>query len=94
MHSKYIPLIMVIIDTIVSPDTRIRKYRDRQILKILVLLQILTISYRPAKIFLINHEEYMDMIDLKEISSFQTLSRRARLFDLHAINRKIKFFIS
>ncbi len=34
------------------------------------------------------------MIGLKEIPSFQTLSRRARAFDLHAINRGIVFLYS
>ncbi len=34
------------------------------------------------------------MMDLKEIPSFQTLSRRARKFDLHAINRSIRFLYS
>jgi hypothetical protein len=85
---------MEIIDNIVSPDDRKRKYSDRQILKILVLLQIYGISYRSARIFLINHEEYLRMIRMSEISSFQTLSRRARKFDLHAINRAITFLYS
>ena len=39
-----------------------------------VLLNIFGISYRSAGIFLRNHEEYLNMIDLKEIPSFQTLS--------------------
>ena len=51
MPEKHIPLIMDIIDNIVSPDTRIRKYTDRQILKILILLQIFNISYRSSGIF-------------------------------------------
>ena len=37
-----------------------------------VLLNIFGISYRSAGIFLRNHEEYLNMIDLKEILSFQT----------------------
>ncbi len=94
MPSKHIPLIMEIIDNIVSPDDRKRKYTDRQILKILILLQISDISYRSSGIFLTNHEEYLRMIGLKEIPSFQTLSRRARSFDLHAINRGITFLYS
>ena len=89
MRSKHIPLIMNRIDKIVSPDDRKRKYSDRQIMKILVLLNIFNISYRSSRIFLINHEEYLNMIDLKDIPSFQTLSRRSRMIDLHALNRKI-----
>ena len=34
------------------------------------------------------------MAGLNEIPSFQTLSRRARSFDLHAINREIVFLYS
>ena len=94
MPTQHIPLIMELIENIVSPDQRRRKYTDRQILKILVLLQIFGISYRSARIFLTNHEEYLRMIGLKEIPSFQTLSRRARKFDLHAINRGIVFLYS
>ena len=82
------------IDNIVSPVERKRKFTDRQILKILILLQISDISYRSSGIFLINHEEYLRMIGLKEITSFQTLSRRARSMDLHAINREIVFLHS
>ena len=89
MPSKHIPLIMELIDNIVSPDERKRKYSNKQILKILVMLQIFSIYYRSSGIFLTNHEEYLRMIGIKEIPSFQTLSRRARSMDLHAINRGI-----
>ncbi len=82
------------IDNIVSPVERKRKFTDRQILKILILLQISDISYRSSGIFLTSHEEYLRMIGLKEITSFQTLSRRARSMDLHAINREIVFLHS
>ncbi len=91
MPSKHIPLIMELIDNIVSPDERKRKYSNKQILKILVMLQIFSIYYRSSGIFLTNHEEYLRMIGIKEIPSFQTLSRRARSMDLHAINRGIWF---
>jgi len=91
MPDKHIPLIMEIIDNIVLPDDRKRKYTDRQILKILMLLQVFGISYRSARIFLANHGEYIAMMGLKEMPSFQTLSRRARMLDLHALNREITF---
>ena len=94
MPTKHIPLIMEIIDNIVLPDDRKRKYTDRQILKFLIILQIFGISYRSARIFLTNHEEYLKMIGLSEIPSFQTLSRRAGFLDLHAINREITFLYS
>ena len=94
MPEKHIPLIMDIIDNIVSPDSRKRKYSDKQILKILILLQIFNISYRSSGIFLENHGEYMELIGIKDIPSFQTLSRRSRSFDLHAINTEIESLYS
>ena len=94
MPGKHIPLIMEIIGNIVSPDDRKRKYTDRLVLKILLLLHISGISYRSAGVFLTSHEEYLRMIGLKEITSFQTLSRRARSMDLHAINRGIVLLYS
>ena len=62
MHEQHIPLFIQIIDRIVSPDDRKRKYTDRQIVKTLIVLQILNISYRSSRIFLINHEKYLRMI--------------------------------
>jgi hypothetical protein len=77
-----------------SLDSRRRKYSNRQILKILILLQIFNISYRSSGIFLENHGEYMELIGITEIPSFQTLSRRSRSFDLHAINMIIQSLYS
>ena len=94
MPDKHILLIMEIIDNIVSPDDRKRKYTDKHILEILVTLQIFKISYRSARIFLMNNEEYLRMIGIKEIPSFQILSRGARLFDMHEINSEITFLYS
>jgi hypothetical protein len=59
MPEQHIPLIMEFIDKIVSPDDRKRKFTDRQIVKILILLQMFRISYRSSAIFLRNHEESM-----------------------------------
>ncbi len=89
MLNLHIKLIMDIIDSIIPPDERKRKYTDRQIMKVIVLLQIFNVSYRSSRAFLMNHEEYIKMIGLREIPSFQTLSRRARSLDLHEINYKI-----
>ena len=89
MPPQQIPLIMEIIDNIVSPDNRKRKYTDRQIVKTLIVLQIFNISYRSDRIFLTNYEDYIRMAGIKEIPSFQTLSRRARMIDLHAVNNDI-----
>ena len=94
MPGKHFPLIMEVIDNIFSLDPRKSKYSDRQILKIFVLLQIFRISCRSSGIFLINHEEYLGMAGLKEMSGFQTLSRRASMLDLHGINREVSFLYS
>jgi len=89
MQRAHIPLIMNMIDKIVSPDKRKRKYTDMRIVKILMLLQIFHISYRSSAIFLGKHPEYMDMIGTGTIPSFQTISRRARSIDMHEINSEI-----
>jgi len=94
MHEQHIPLVIQIIDKIVSPDDRKRKYTDRQIVKVLIVLQIFNISYRSSKIFFTNHKEYIRMAGITEIPSFQTLSRRARMIDLHSINKEITSFYS
>lgn len=94
MPEQHIPLIMKIIDKIVSLDDRMRKYTDRQIVKVLIVLQSFNISYRSARIFLTNNKQHIIMAGLREIPSFQTLSRRARVIDLHAINMEITFLYS
>ena len=58
-------------------------------MKILIVLQIFKISFRSARIFLLNHEEYLHIIGISEMPSFQVLPRRSRSLDLHAINREI-----
>ncbi|OWP56570.1 MAG: hypothetical protein B2I17_05805 [Thermoplasmatales archaeon B_DKE] len=70
MPEQHFPLITEIIYNIVLPDDRRRKYTDRQIMKLLVLLHIFRGSFRSASIFLRNHEEYLRMISLKEIPGF------------------------
>lgn len=70
MLRAHIPLTVELIDNIVSPNQRRRKYSDKQILTLLVLLQIFNISYRSSRIFLTNHEEYLRMTDLNEMPSF------------------------
>ena len=76
-------------DKIVSLDDRKRKYTDRHIVKTLIVLHIFNISYRSSRIFLTSHEKYIRIIGIKEIPSFQALSRRARMIDSHAINMEI-----
>ena len=53
------PLVRDIINNIASPGYRKIKYTDRQIFKILMLLQIFGISYRLSNIFFTNHVEYI-----------------------------------
>ena len=50
-----------------------RKYSDHQIVKILVLLQIFHISDSSADIFLRNHKEYAQLIEVKDIPSIQRI---------------------
>lgn len=51
MPEQHIPLVIQIIDNIVSPDNRKRKCKDRGIVKILFVLQIFNISYRSEAIY-------------------------------------------
>jgi hypothetical protein len=67
-------------DIIDKPDSRRRKYYDKKILNILILIQIFNISHRLSGIFLINH---MELIGIDEIPSFLALSRRSRCFNSH-----------
>ena len=90
MHGKHILLILHIID-IFLPVERKRKYTDKQVFKPLELLQSFNISYRLTMIFLTNHEEYFIKINIKKMPSFQTLSRRAIMFAMYAINSEIDF---
>ena len=94
MPEKHNPRIIEIMGNVVSPDDQKRKYTDRQIMKLLILLQTFTISCRSAREFLTNREEYIAMVGVKEIPGFQLLSRRARVLDLHTINGEIAFLYS
>ena len=57
-------------------------------------MQIFNIFYRSSRIFLTNHKECIRMVGIKEIPNFQTLSRRARMIDLHSINMEITYLYS
>ena len=71
MSEKHIPLIMEIIEKIVSSDDRKKKYTDRHIVKTLIVLQIFNISYRSARTILTNHEEYIRMAGLRRYQAFR-----------------------
>ena len=47
------------------------------------------LSYRGAKNFLEKNSKYMELLDLKNIPPFQTISRRVRKLPLHRINKDI-----
>ncbi|MCY0851472.1 MAG: hypothetical protein OWQ34_01895 [Thermoplasma acidophilum] len=79
---------MEIIDNIIPLDSPKIKCTDRQILKILILLQISGISYTSSRIFFINHEEYLAMMEIREIPSFQTLSMYRKFYP-HTIDQEI-----
>jgi hypothetical protein len=56
MTAAYIPLIMDLVDKIISEDRK-RKYSNALILKILLITQIYGISYRSTEKFFINHPD-------------------------------------
>ena len=88
MEANHIPLIMERLDKIVSED-RIRKFSNRIIVKIIVILQIYGISYRSSGKFFNNHPELMNIAGINRIPDFRTLSYRALRIDWHEINAGI-----
>ena len=79
MAANQIPLIMQRLDKIVTED-RIRKYYTALIVKIVVILK--------------NHKEFMELLKVKDISDFRTLSYRALRIDWHFINSSVIDIIS
>ena len=73
MEANYIPLIMQRLAQIVAED-RIRKYSTALILKIILILKIYGVSYRPSKYFFINHKEFMELLNITDMPNFRTLS--------------------
>jgi len=57
--------------------------------KILLILHIYGISYRSAESFFRNHIDIKNVLGVREIPNFITLSRRARMIDWHKINNEI-----
>ena len=88
MDTNHIPLIMERLDKIVSED-RAKKFSNRVIVKILVILEIYGISYRSSRKFFNNHPELMDLLRIHVIPNFRTLSYRAFRMDWHEINAGI-----
>jgi hypothetical protein len=85
MIATHIPIVMDLIDNIVTEDRK-RKYSNALIVKILVLLQMYGISYRSSRDFLLNHPDIMNEAGITAIPDFRTLSRRARMIDWHLVN--------
>ena len=88
MEANHIPLIMQRLDKIVAED-RIRKYSNKLIVKIIVILKIYGVSYRSSKYFLNNHKEFMELLNIRDIPNFRTLSYRSLRIDWHFINSAI-----
>ena len=80
MTATYIPVIMDLVDKIISED---RKYSNALVVKILLIIQIYGIPYRSTEKFFKNHPDLKMAICLNEIPNFRTLSRRARIIDWH-----------
>ena len=88
MAGNHIPLIMQRLDKIVTED-RSRKYSTALIVKIIVILKIYGVSYRSSKYFFNNHREFMELLNIKDIPDFRTLSYRSLRIDWHFINAAI-----
>ena len=88
MAANHIPLIMQRLDKIVAED-RIRKYSNKLIVKIIVILKIYGVSYRSSKYFFNNHKEFMELLNINDIPNFRTLSYRSLRIDWHYINSSI-----
>ena len=88
MDTNHIPLIMERVDKIVSKD-RSRRFSNRVIVKILVILMIYGISFRSSRKFFNNHPELMSIVGIKRIPNFHTLSYRAIRMDWHEINASL-----
>ena len=58
-------------------------------MKIIVILQIYGISYRSSNRFFSNHPELMNLVGIRKIPDFRTLSYRALRIDWHEINAGI-----
>ena len=82
MEANHIPLIMQRLAQIVADD-RIRKYSTALIVKIIVILKIYGVSYRSSKYFFNNHKEFMELLNIKDIPNFRTLSYRSLRIDWH-----------
>ncbi|WMT55540.1 MULTISPECIES: transposase [Acidiplasma] len=76
------------LDKIVAED-RIRKYSNKLIVKIIVILKIYGVSYRSSKYFFNNHKEFMELLNINDIPNFRTLSYRSLRIDWHYINSSI-----
>ena len=85
MDTNHIPLIMERLDKTVS-EKRAKKFSNRVIVKILVILEIYGISYRSSRKFFNNHRELLDLLRTHVIPNFRTLSYRAIRMDWHEFN--------
>ena len=54
-----------------------------------MILKIYEVSYRPSKYFFNNHPEFMELLNIKDIPDFRTLSYRSLRIDWHYINSAI-----
>ena len=88
MEAYHIPLIMQRLAQIIVED-RIRKYSNKLIAKIIVILKIYGVSYRSSKYFFNNHKEFMELLNINDIPNFRTLSYRSLRTDWHFINSSI-----
>jgi hypothetical protein len=88
METTLIPLIIDRLDKIVY-EGRIRKFSRGFTVKIVVILQIYSVSYKSSKYFFHNHSGLGNHIGIHGIPNFLTLSYRSRRIDWHDINAGI-----
>ncbi|KAF2956193.1 MULTISPECIES: hypothetical protein [Marinitoga] len=55
---------------------RRKKYSDKSILKILILLKMAKLSYRKSENLFRDHPEFLSLIGIEDIPSFQTILYR------------------
>ena len=82
MAANQISLIMERLDKIVT-EYRSRKYSNALIVKIIIILKFYNISYRSSKYFFYNHGEFMELLNIKDIPNFRTLTYRSLRIDWH-----------
>lgn len=78
-------------DKPVKKRGRSKKYSDRTIVKLVILLKLSNVSYRGTRNFLEGNPWYMELVELEVIPPFWTIARRAKELreEIERLNEKI-----